>query len=153
MRVIEIPHRGRLELAHLVLDLNGTIANRGVVIDGVAERLARLREQLDIHVLSADTFSALEAIGRELDVRARAISRGREKALHVTELGASHCVAIGNGANDEAMLEAAALGIAVVGPEGAAGAAIRAADIVCSSILAALDLLLDDRVLVATLRQ
>jgi soluble P-type ATPase len=51
------------------------------------------------------------------------------------------------------MLAAAALGIAVVGPEGAAGAAVRAADVVCASIVDALDLLLDERLLVATLRR
>jgi soluble P-type ATPase len=51
------------------------------------------------------------------------------------------------------MLAAAALGIAVLGPEGASSTALRAADVVCPSILHALDLLLDDRALAATLRR
>jgi len=46
-----------------------------------------------------------------------------------------------------------ALGIAVVGPEGAAGAAVGAADVVVTDIRTALDLLLRPRRLVATLRQ
>jgi soluble P-type ATPase len=50
------------------------------------------------------------------------------------------------------VLEAAALGIAVVGPEGASGAAVRSADVLCRSVLEALDLLLDTRALGATLR-
>jgi soluble P-type ATPase len=50
------------------------------------------------------------------------------------------------------MLGEAALGIAVVGPEGAASASLAAADVVCGSILVALDLLLEPRALAATLR-
>lgn len=50
------------------------------------------------------------------------------------------------------MLRAARLGIAVIGPEGAASGAIMAADLVCRSVTEALDLLLDERLLVATLR-
>jgi soluble P-type ATPase len=50
------------------------------------------------------------------------------------------------------MLEAAALGIAVVQREGAAVATVGNADIVCTSILDALALLRHTRRLVATLR-
>jgi soluble P-type ATPase len=70
----------------------------------------------------------------------------------VRELGSRHCAAIGNGANDIDMLHEAALGIAVTGPEGTAAAAVAAADVVCRSIVEALELLLDDRALAATLR-
>ena len=47
----------------------------------------------------------------------------------------------------------AALGIAVVGPEGASVEAVQSANVVCRSILEALDLLLDERALIATLRR
>jgi soluble P-type ATPase len=61
-------------------------------------------------------------------------------------------VAIGNGRNDVAMLEAAALGIAVLGPEGTAGGAVAAADVVARSVQEALALLTEPRALTATLR-
>jgi hypothetical protein len=51
------------------------------------------------------------------------------------------------------MLERAALGIAVLGPEGLALSCLQAADVVVPDILAALDLLLFPRRLVATLRR
>jgi soluble P-type ATPase len=70
----------------------------------------------------------------------------------VEELGPPACAAVGNGLNDVPMLEAAALAIAVTGPEGASAPALAAADIVCRSIVEALDLLLDERALVATMR-
>lgn len=44
------------------------------------------------------------------------------------------------------------MGIAVVGPEGAATSALMAADLVCHSILDALDLVLDAQALASTLR-
>jgi soluble P-type ATPase len=67
-------------------------------------------------------------------------------------LGRDRCAVIGNGANDVLALEAAAIGFAVLGPEGASAAALRVADIVCASAADALDLLLDPEALAATLR-
>lgn len=149
---MDIPGRASLLLDHVVLDVNGTLTDRGELIDGVSDRLARVSTRLDVHVLSADTFGTLAAVAAELGLQPQTVTTGEDKARYVAELGADRCVAIGNGANDARMLEAAALGIAVIGPEGAAGAAVRAADVVCGSIVDALDLLLDERALQATLR-
>jgi soluble P-type ATPase len=149
---IELPGRDPLALEHVVLDVNGTLTDRGALVAGVSERMGRVTDRLDVHLLSADTFGTLGAVARELGVSAETIATGDDKAVLVRQLGAERCVAVGNGANDAAMLEVAAVGIAVVGSEGAAGAAVRAADVVCGSILDALDLLLDERALVATLR-
>lgn len=80
------------------------------------------------------------------------ISSGSDKADFVRHLGQDRTVAIGNGRNDEAMLRLAVLGIAVIGPEGAATSAVLAADVACVAILDALDLLLDERTLASTLR-
>jgi soluble P-type ATPase len=150
---VEIPGRGTLALEHLLLDATGTLTDRGDLIEGVAERLVAIGERLEPLILSADTFGTLRAVASELGARAEVVHSGEDKRGVVSRLGPERCVAIGNGANDEAMLEAAALAIAIVGPEGAAGAAVRAADVVCSSITDALDLLLDERALVATLRR
>ncbi len=149
----EIPGRAPLELERLVLDVNGTLTDRGTLLEGVAERLSWLGPKLDVRLVSADTFGSLDALAGELGVRAERISTGEDKLAVVRRLGADGCAAIGNGANDAAMLGEAALGIAVVGPEGAAAAAVAAADVVCGSITAALDLLLDERALTATLRR
>jgi soluble P-type ATPase len=59
---------------------------------------------------------------------------------------------MGNGANDAAMLAGTALGIAIVGPEGAHRAALAACDVAVRSVADALDLLLEPQALVATLR-
>ncbi len=152
MRIADIPAVGTLQLEYLVLDLNGTLTDRGTLIDGVEERLHQLNGSLEIHLVTADTFGTAREIADRLGASLKSISRGAEKAAFVGDLGAASTVAIGNGRNDEAMLRAAALGIAVLGPEGAAARALLAADVVCRSITDALDLLIDGRALVATLR-
>ncbi len=149
---VEIPGREPLALRHLLLDVNGTLTRRGVLLDGVAERLAQVRDALEVHLLSADTLATVAAVARELGVAADTVADGAAKRATVDSLGRAHCVAVGNGANDAAMLGGAALGIAVLGPEGAAPATIAAADLVCATILDALDLLLEPRALAASLR-
>ncbi len=157
MLEVAIPGRGVLRLAHLVLDVNGTIALDGVLLPGVADRLRALGGSLEIHLLTADTHGRQDELDRVLALQATRLttdrSQAEQKAARVRELGVAQVVAVGNGANDALMLREAALGIAVVGAEGAAVAAVREADVVVTDVLAALDLLLNPRRLVATLRE
>ncbi len=152
MRTIEIPGRAPLRLEHLLLDVNGTLTERGELIEGVVPRLVELKRGLSVHLLSADTFGTLDRVGAELGVKALRTASGDEKVRALRALSGESCVAIGNGVNDRALLGEAALGIAVLGPEGAAASALLDADVVCRSIIEAFDLLLDDRALAATLR-
>ena len=52
---VSIPGRGELRLEHVLLDVNGTVTNRGVLIDGVEQRLDRVRGLLEVRLVSADT--------------------------------------------------------------------------------------------------
>lgn len=149
---VHIPGRDGLALRHLVLDLNGTLAVDGHVVAGVPERLALLREQLRIHVLTAGTHGHMEECARALGSHLHPVATGVEKRDYVRALGAANVVAMGNGANDVAMLREAALTIAVLGAEGLCAEALRAADIVVVNPCDALDLLLHPARLVATLR-
>lgn len=158
--IITIPGRGNFELAHLVLDVNGTVAESGRMIEGVRELLLALRRAgWQVHWVTADTRGRQAALDKELGWPAVRIAPGvaggeaAQKAAFVRELGVPHVVAIGNGANDVEMLREAALGIAVLGPEGLALDAMLAADVVAPSIHGALDLLLDPNRLVATWRK
>jgi P-type E1-E2 ATPase len=152
MLLVSIPGQPPLELRHLILDANGTISERGVLIEGVAERLARLAAAIEVHVASADTFGTAEALAASVGASFERVADGGDKERLVRRLEGNGVVAIGNGRNDVAMFRAARLSIAVIGPEGAAGAALAAADVVCRGIADGLDLLLDQRALVATLR-
>jgi soluble P-type ATPase len=155
MLEVNIPGYGNLRLAHLVLDFNGTLARDGRLIDGVSQRLLALRDRLEIHVLTADTFGR---VGSEIDGMGCTLSiipgksEAEEKLQYIQSLGTELTLCIGNGRNDRLMLKAAALGIAVIQVEGGAVEAILSADAVTLSILDALDLLLNPLRLTATLR-
>jgi P-type E1-E2 ATPase len=157
MLSVEIPGRGKYDLARLVLDVNGTLAEDGHLVPGVKERLARLARQLEIVLVTADTHGRQVAIDRELDMEAIRLELGKpeapQKAELVRRLGSDATVAIGNGANDALMLKEAAIGIAVLEAEGASAAAVQSSDVLARSITDALELLLAPRRLIATLRQ
>ena len=148
----EIPGTGELLFETLLLDLNGTLTDRGRLIEGVNDRLQRLRSALIILLLSADTLGTLGELSRGLGVSGQRIAEGSEKSALVRELGAAKCVAIGNGRNDAAMLAEARLGIAVIGPEGASSITLASSDLVCTSIIDALDLLIDHSTMASSLR-
>jgi soluble P-type ATPase len=153
---IDVPGVGRLELTHLVLDYNGTLALDGNLLEGVAPRLRSLSGVLRVVVVTADTFGRARAELGDLPCEVIVLERGNEgraKADHLRSLGAGGAVAIGNGRNDEAMLAEAALGIAVVLNEGGAVATLSAADLVFTRITDALDALLHPKRLVAGLRR
>lgn len=156
MLTVDIPGVGMLELEHLVLDLNGTIAVDGELIEGVIDAVVALEPMLHVVLLTADTHGKADELAYSLGCELRKIGRGQEgeaKLDIVDELGSDSVVAIGNGANDALMLADAALGIAVVGPEGAASAVVAAADIVVNSIRDGFGLLLEPPRLIATLRR
>ena len=153
---VTIPGRRTYRFEHLVLDLNGTIAADGEIIEGVAERLHSLGRLLSIAVVTADTHGSggrLEAGLHAPIHRVEQSAEDSQKLALVQRLGEETTVAIGNGRNDVSMLKEAALGICVIGVEGAATEAVISSDVVITSISAALDLLLNTDRLVATLRR
>ncbi|HEX2186956.1 MAG TPA: HAD hydrolase family protein [Chloroflexota bacterium] len=157
MLKIDIPGRGTYQFERLVIAVNGTIAEDGELIAGVRERFVRLGRALQVMMVTADRYGRQVAIDRELELEAVRLelreAEAPQKAELVRRLGSDGTIAIGNGANDALMLKEAAIGIAVVGPEGASAAAVQSADVVTRSVLDALDLLIFPRRLVATLRQ
>ncbi len=151
-----IPGFGTLSLRYVILDYNGTIALDGVLKQEIKTLLHVMSEHYDVHVITADTFGS---VARELDgfdITLKILSssdHSSEKAAYISGIGAEYCVAIGNGNNDMPMLKTAALGIAVLGEEGCATPTLLASDIVCSSIQDALQLCLNEKRLIATLRK
>ncbi len=138
-----------------MLDVNGTIAGGGELLPGVAEGLAALAGVLHPVAITADTQGTAKALGERLGIDVHIVASGWEagdKLALVQELGADSVVAVGNGANDALVLKASAVGICVIGPEGASRAALEAADVIVPSIEVALQLLADPRRLLATLR-
>jgi soluble P-type ATPase len=155
MLTIDIPGGKTLEISFLVLDCNGTIALDGEILSGVPQRLTAMAGMLQIHILTADTHGTVAEKVAGLPCTLTVIAdhdQDLAKLAILTALDPQKTIVIGNGRNDRLMLQEAALGIGIIGQEGASTAAILAADLLCADINDALDLLLSPKRLQATLR-
>lgn len=152
---VRIPGFKTLALEHLVLDFNGTLACDGILAEEVRGLFVRLSRDLEIHVVTADTHGNAADACNGLPCRLVVLPEGDQdvsKRDYVQKLGAGRTVCIGNGRNDRLMVREAAIGICVIGEEGASAETAAAAHIVCRSAGEALSLLVHTKRLVATLR-
>ncbi len=152
---VPIPGWGELAIEYVMVDFNGTMALDGKLKKEVNEVIDKISRYVKVFVLTADAYDSVDS---ELSASAVTFIKvnknmsGEEKAKIVRELGPEKIVAIGNGANDAAMVKEAALGIAVVGEEGCSTALIKEADLVVSDVVKAFGLIAHPERLVATLR-
>lgn len=152
---ITIPGDNTYQISHLVFDYNGTLAEDGILIAGVINKLKTLTELVEIHVLTADTFGSVEKQLQDIPCQVTIIPMENQhisKLNYVSRLGVESTICVGNGRNDRLMLKKAAIGIAIIQGEGVATETMLAADIAVFNILSALDLLLHPLRLKATLR-
>jgi soluble P-type ATPase len=155
MKNIEIPGFGTISPRYLVCDYSGTLSVDGKLCEGVRERLNKIAEILEIHILTADTHglaaSQLDGIKCDLHLLNQD-NQDSQKESYVLKLGPELVIAIGNGVNDRKMLKGARIGIAVCLAEGLASDSLMAADLIVTSATDALDLVLNPNRLIATLR-
>ena len=152
---IDVPGRRIFHLQYGVFDLNGTLALDGRLRDGAAERLRVLADRLDLHIWTGDSHGTAADAVAGLPVKLAIVpqqNQAEAKQTLLRSLGAAATVAVGNGYNDRLVLSEAALSIVVIEREGSAVEALNAADIVCPGIIDALDMLMNPRRIVATLR-
>lgn len=155
MNEIIIPNYKTLALTNIVLDYNGTIAKDGVLKDEVKPLLEKLNKAYKVHVITADTFGSVQTQLQDYDVSVKILNSDDhtlEKATFIDKLNAENTVAIGNGNNDALMIEQSAIGIAILGDEGCSTQTLLKSDITCKSIQDALELFLNTKRLIATLR-
>lgn len=155
MLELNIPAFGELVINNLVFDMNGTLAVDGVINEDARARLTELSKNLDLYILTADTYGTFKQMAVGLPVTGRITDNpiaAEEKLALVEELGPDKTIALGNGNNDVLMLKAAAIGIAVMDGEGASSQAMVAADLVVRSTSEALAMLQNPKRLVAGLR-
>lgn len=152
---LDIPGFGHIRLEHLVSDFTGTLSVDGRLMPGVKEHLNRIAESLQIHILTADTFgmakAELETVKCDIHILT-GDNHDVQKQSYVNDLVPDKVITFGNGNNDRLMLKAARIGVAVCLNEGCAIDAITSANILVTSTIDALDLLLHPKRLKATLR-
>lgn len=155
MLYYKIPGRGKLEIENVVLDYNGTIAVDGKIIEGVKELLSKLKEHCNIYILTADTYETVKKECSDIDVEVLIFpneNTGQHKKEIVKKLNGHRTACVGNGYNDIPMFKESILAIAVIEGEGANGKLLSHADIVTRSIIDALNILLNENMVKATLR-
>ncbi len=146
----------RYTIEHVLFDYNGTLAIDGKLIPEAVALLKLLAEKVSVHVITADTFKMAEQELKNLPVKLTIIKSGQEKQqklFYLENLGREKCIAIGNGSNDTMLLQKAAIGIAVMQQEGISVEAMQAAKIICPNIASAIELCLNPKRIVATLRK
>ncbi|MEA1969027.1 MAG: ATPase P [Thermodesulfobacteriota bacterium] len=152
---ISIPGFGDVNIEHIVMDYNGTMACDGIVFNNVKKLVEILSKEVKIHVITADTFGRA---GEELKAFPLTLSilpeenQDQAKLLYVEKLGFQSCVCIGNGRNDALMLKNAKIGIVLLQEEGASVKSVSSADILCRDIESALKLFIKQGRVIATLR-
>ncbi len=154
MLIYKIPGKGNIEIQNIVFDYNGTIAVDGKLIDGIKELINKLAEDVNIYVLTADTYGTAEKECIGINGKVLTFSNenaGDSKREIVKSLG-GNTICLGNGFNDIPMFKEAALSIAIIEGEGASAKLLTKADIVVRSIIEGLTILLNKNMVKATLR-
>lgn len=145
--MITIPRPGQnpLEIDFILLDFEGTLATDRRVPPKAKDKINLLSKRTKIYILTSEERDRMTEVLKKIRAEIIFLAEGQTsqgKLNLLRQLGAARTVAIGNGTDDVSMIEEAGLGICVISMEGTVGEAIRKADLVFASILAALDFLL-----------
>ena len=155
MIVYDIPGRGKVEIENIILDYNGTIAVEGQLIEGVQEKLLDIKDKLKIHIVTADTYGTVEKQCEDIGINVITFPKenaGESKKLILENLGKEKTICVGNGFNDIEMFKNCKISIAIIEKEGCSGKLLLHADIVTKSIIDALNIILNENMMKATLR-
>ncbi|HKL13796.1 MAG TPA: HAD hydrolase family protein [Halanaerobiales bacterium] len=157
MLKIEVPGYKTLNIEYLVLDFNGTVAKDGKIINGVKDKLDKLSKNIQIHILTSDTFGTVQEQFSDNKINIEIIDSEvgsiDYKKEFIKKLNKEKVIAIGNGNNDSKMLKTAELGITIIGEEGAAISSIWNSEVAVNNIIDALNLIIKPKSLIATLRR
>ena len=157
MKEFIIPKYGKITIENIIFDINGTIQFNGQISDDLVKKIEELKKVYKIYLVSADTRGNLKELAEKLNVSYIKInpvenSEAEEKNRELIRLGKDVTVAIGNGNNDALMLKNAILGITILGSEGATIKSILNSEVIVPDPISAINLLLDEKIMIGTLR-
>lgn len=157
---LDLPGVGPKHITTLLTDFTGTLSHGGKLSENVRDALCRLAELLDVHVLTADTFGVARQQLAGVPVQIFFLD-GKDHTAQKRDYGArfgfEHCAVLGNGNNDSLLLQAAkqagGIAIAVDNGEGCSTEALLQSSIFIVGARNAIDLLLEPKRCLATLRR
>lgn len=152
--IYKVPGVGDIEINTLVFDLNGTISNRGKVIDGVAERLKNLKNAgFRLIMITSDQRGLGENTAKVLGMEYYHAETSTDKEKIILTLDPLTTAAFGNARVDIGMFHHARVSIACIEGEGIHAEIFRFADILVKSVNDALDLFLDQDSFISTMKR
>ena len=157
MRKFIIPNYGEITIKNVIFDINGTLQFKGVLSKDLISKFKELKKFYNIYLVSSDTRGNLNDIAKKLGVdyiriNSKELSEAEAKNNELTKLGKDVTVVVGNGNNDALMLKNAILGLIIIGNEGATIKSIINSNVAFPDPLNAIDFLLDEKILIGTLR-
>lgn len=157
MKEFNIPNYGKITIKNIIFDINGTIQFKEQISEALVNKFDELKKFYNIYLVSADTRGNLKELAGFLKVsyikiNPKGDSEAEAKNSELIKLGKEVTVAIGNGNNDALMLKNSILGITVLGSEGATVKSILNSDVIVPDPLSAIDFLLDEKIMIGTLR-
>jgi len=151
--IFNIPEIGEMEIKTIVLDLNGTLGNYGIVKDSTKQLIKELKkEKYHIVLISGDIRGNAKLISDELDIELLLGKNSKEKALQTQKFDKETLAAIGNARIDIGTFENAKLSIATIQSEGIHTGILKYVDIIVNDIDDALRLFLNKKALEGTMR-
>jgi soluble P-type ATPase len=148
-----MPDQPPLEIKTIILDLNGTLSVGGSIPEGATERLAALKKRgFRLLFLSGNTRGNADELAEELGIEWKYATTGAEKRAIAEKLEPETCASIGNGLIDLELTKLVKLGVVTLQSEGIHVQTLLQADVAVPTINDALDLFLDEKRMIATMR-
>ncbi|OBR91235.1 MULTISPECIES: HAD family hydrolase [Clostridium] len=156
MIMFDIPGSSSITIKNVIFDFNGTLGQDGILIDSVGDKLKELAgKDVNIYVITADTYGTVKNQCQGLPVKVKVFNKedsSKDKKYMVEKLGCDVTASVGNGRNDLEMFKSSIISICVIGREGCFTKSLIESDIAVTNILDAVDLLLNNDRIRATLR-
>jgi len=157
MKEINIPNYGKFIIENVIFDLNGTLQFKGQISEELFNKFEQLKDNYNVYIISADIRGNLKELANNLNVsfikiNPKETTEAEAKNNELIKLNKDKTIAVGNGNNDALMLKNAVIGISVLGKEGATVKSILNSDVVFPNPISVLDFLLDEKIMIGTLR-
>ncbi len=151
---IEIPKGETIEINTIVLDLNGTLAVKGVVSEQTKQLIHKLKTlNYRIVLISGDIRGNAKIISDELGIELFLGATSLAKAEQMKQFDKETTASIGNARIDIGTFENSKISIATMQSEGIHTGILRYVDILVPTIEDALSLFIDIKSLAGTLRE
>ncbi len=153
---IQRPGQEPIEIDHILIDFEGTLASDGRVHPKAKDKINLLSKRTKIYILIKGEQEKVKETLRRVKAElffAKEDDSSLQKLDLLLNLGPPRTAVIGNGIDDFRMMEEAGLSMVVIGKEGTSGKLIQRADLIFTNIIDALDFLLKPLRQKATLGQ